>query len=104
MKRFLSALLVVALLMAMSFGVFAADQPYKGTTLRVVLSNHPWPDAIRPLFQEFEEATGIRVQVESLFEDQLSQKLLVEFASGTSTIDVFMQRPLQEAKQFQENG
>ena len=104
MKKFLSALLVVALLMAMSFGVFAADQPYKGTTLRVVLSNHPWPDAIRPLFQEFEEATGIRVQVESLFEDQLSQKLLVEFASGTSTIDVFMQRPLQEAKQFQENG
>ncbi|NLL48396.1 MAG: sugar ABC transporter substrate-binding protein [Firmicutes bacterium] len=104
MKRLLSALMVVALLLTMSFGVLAADQPYKGTTLRVVLSNHPWPDAIRPLVSEFEEATGIRLQVESLFEDQLSQKLLVEFASGTSSIDVFMQRPLQEAKQFQENG
>ncbi|HBG02001.1 MAG TPA: ABC transporter substrate-binding protein [Firmicutes bacterium] len=104
MKRFLSVVVVVALLLATSAGIFAADQPYKGTTLRVLLSNHPWTDAIRPLIPEFEEATGIKVQVESLFEDQLSQKLLVEFASGTSTIDVFMQRPLQEAKQFQTNG
>lgn len=104
MKRLLSAVMVVTLLIALSVGAFASDQPYKGTTLRVILSNHPWPDAIRPLIPEFEAATGIKVQIESLFEDQLSQKLLVEFASGTSTIDVFMQRPLQEAKQFQENG
>ncbi|NMB21431.1 MAG: sugar ABC transporter substrate-binding protein [Firmicutes bacterium] len=104
MKRLLTALMVITILVAMSFSVLAAEQPFKGTTLRIVLSNHPWTDAIRPLLSEFEEATGIRLQVESLFEDQLSQKLLVEFASGTSTIDVFMQRPLQEAKQFQENG
>lgn len=104
MKRLLWALMVVAIVVAMSIGVVAADQPHKGTTIRVIMSNHPWTDAIRPLIPDFEEATGIKVQVESFFEDQLSQKLLVEFASGTSTIDVFMQRPLQEAKQFQQNG
>lgn len=103
MKRVLSALLVLTVLLSLGVSVLAA-QPYAGTTIRVVLSNHPWTDAIRPLIPEFEAATGIKVQVESFFEDQLTQKLLVEFASGTSTIDVFMQRPLQEAKQFAKNG
>ena len=94
---------VVCIALLMVTGLSSA-QPYKGTTIRVVLANQPWSDAIRPMISEFEEATGIKVNAESYFEDQLSQKLLVEFASGTSTIDVFMQRPLQEAKQFQKNG
>lgn len=105
-KRYQVLLAVVAmtvLVAGLSLAAVAA-QPFKGTTLRVVLSNHPWSDAIRPLIPEFEELTGIKVNAESYFEDQLTQKLLVEFASGTSTIDVFMQRPLQEAKQFQKNG
>lgn len=107
MKRRLKlfAAIVVLIMMAMGLAAAAAnEQPYKGTTLRVVLSNHPWTNAILPLIPEFEAATGIKVNTESYFEDQLTQKLLVEFASGTSTIDVFMQRPLQEAKQFQKNG
>lgn len=82
----------------------AAPQPYKGKVLRVVLANHPWTEAIKPLIPEFEKETGIRVNLESYFEDQLTQKLSVEFASGTSTIDVFAQRPLQEAKLFDRNG
>lgn len=104
MRRALSVLLVMAMVLAVGISAAAADQPYAGTTIRVLFSNHPWTDAIRPLLPEFEELTGIKVQAESLFEDQLTQKLLVEFASGTSTIDVFMQRPLQEAKQFAKNG
>lgn len=95
--------LIVALFACLPVLVHGA-QPYSGTTIRAVLSNHPWTDAILPLLPEFEELTGIKVNVESYFEDQLTQKLLVEFASGTSTIDVFMQRPLQEAKQFHKNG
>jgi len=104
LRRTLSVLLVITLLLALGIGAAAADKPYAGTTIRVLFSNHPWTDAIRPFLPEFEELTGIKVQAESLFEDQLTQKLLVEFASGTSTIDVFMQRPLQEAKQFAKNG
>lgn len=103
--RFIAWFVAVTLLGATGLAAAASgSQPYKGTTLRVVLANHPWADAVRPLIPEFEEATGIKVNVESYFEDQLTQKLTVEFASGTSTIDVFMQRPLQEAKQFHKNG
>lgn len=96
---------ILTLVFVAGFSLVALGaQPFKGTALRVVLANHPWGDAIRPMVPEFEELTGIKVNLESYFEDQLTQKLLVEFASGTSTIDVFMQRPLQEAKQFQKNG
>lgn len=103
--RLLVVIVVAVTVMAVGItGATAGEQKYKGVTLRVLLSNHPWTNAILPLIPEFEAATGIKVNVESYFEDQLTQKLLVEFASGTSTIDVFMQRPLQEAKQFQKNG
>ena len=79
-------------------------KPYAGTTIRVVLDNHPWTDAIKPLIPQFEKQTGITVHAESYGEDQLTQKLTVEFTSGSSDIDVFMQRPLQEAKLFTKNG
>jgi multiple sugar transport system substrate-binding protein len=94
----------VCLILLAGLPAVAAPQPYKGKTLRVVLANHPWAEAIKPLIPEFEKETGIKVNAESYFEDQLTQKLSVEFASGSSTIDVFMQRPLQEAKQFYKNG
>ncbi len=101
---FLTLAVITGLVAIAALPGAAASQPYKGKTLRVVLANHPWAEAIKPLIPEFEKKTGIKVNAESYFEDQLTQKLSVEFASGTSTIDVFMQRPLQEAKQFWKNG
>lgn len=82
----------------------AGAQPYAGTTLRLVGANHPWQVAITPLLAEFEAATGIKVNFEALGEDQLNQKLTTEFTAGNSDIDVFMQRPLQEARVMQLNG
>lgn len=101
---FLTLAIVASLVALVAMPGLTATQPYKGKTLRVVLANHPWAEAIKPYIPEFEKQTGIKVNVESYFEDQLTQKLSVELASGTSTIDVFMQRPLQEAKQFWKNG
>lgn len=80
------------------------DKPYAGTTLRVVLANHPWTDAIKPLIPQFEQQTGIQVKLESYGETQLTQKLTVEFVGGSSNIDVFAQRPLQEARLFTKNN
>ena len=82
----------------------AGDMPYAGTELRLVGANHPWQVAITPLLAEFEAATGIKVNFEALGEDQLNQKLTTEFTAGSSDIDVFMQRPLQEARVMQMNG
>jgi len=82
----------------------AGDQPYAGTTLRLVGANHPWQVAITPMLADFEAQTGIKVNFEAYGEDQLNQKLTTEFTAGSSDIDVFMQRPLQEARVMQMNG
>lgn len=76
----------------------------KGVTIRVVLANHPWTDGIKKLLPDFESKTGIHVNLESYGETQLTQKLTTEFTSGNSDIDVFAQRPLQEARLFVQNG
>ncbi|MDF2815560.1 MAG: sugar transporter substrate-binding protein [Paenibacillus sp.] len=85
-------------------GAGAAAKPFEGKTISLVTANHPWGEAIKPLLPEFEAATGIKVKVESFFEDQLTQKLTVQFTSGSATPDVFMYRPLQEGKLFFKNG
>lgn len=80
------------------------DKPYAGTEIRLLGANHPWTEAIKPLLPDFEAKTGIKVNLEAYGEDQLTQKLTTEFTAGSSDIDVFMQRPLQEARQHAQNG
>jgi len=72
--------------------------------IRVLVANHPYGDLLKTAIPEFEGATGIKVIVESLQESQLSTKLATEFATKSSSIDVFMLRPLQEGKMFNRNG
>lgn len=83
-----------------------AEKPYKSVVLRVVGCNHPWMESLMSLslIPEFEEQTGMKVELENYGEDQLNQKLMTEFVAGSSDIDVFMQRPLQEARVMQKNG
>ena len=80
-----------------------AQKKFAGKTIRFVAVNHPYTDAIKPLIAEFEKETGAKVNLESYAEDQLSQKLTVEFTSNSSSIDVFMNRPLQEVRLFYKN-
>ena len=94
MKR----LLLVAMATALLSGAFA------GETLRFVGVNHTLTDGIKTLIPEFEKATGIKVQMEMYGEDQLQQKLAVEFSGGAANIDVFMSRPLQEGRMLAKNG
>ncbi|WP_223592529.1 ABC transporter substrate-binding protein [Neobacillus bataviensis] len=72
--------------------------------IRVVAANHPWTESIKALLPEFEKETGIKVKVDSYFEDQLTQKTAVEFASNSKNIDVVMFRPLQDGKMFHKSG
>ncbi|WLD94113.1 ABC transporter substrate-binding protein [Alkalihalobacillus sp. AL-G] len=76
----------------------------KVTEIRVVTANHPWTEAIEKELSAFEKETGIKVKIDSYFEDQLTQKTSVEFASHSDDIDVVMFRPLQDGKMFHKNG
>lgn len=90
---------VVVLALAALFSAGA-----QGKEIRVLLANHPYGDLLKTQIPEFEKATGIKVNVESLQESQLTTKLTTEFATRSSTVDVFMTRPLQEGKMFYKNG
>lgn len=81
-----------------------SSQPFAGTTLNIVLANHPWQIAIQKMLPDFTKETGIQVKVQNYFETQLSQKLSIGFTAGSTTPDVFMYRPLQEGKLFFNNG
>jgi len=104
MKRVLILLFITSL----CFSVFAAGDKeaaaVKPQEIRVLLANHPYGELLKPMIPEFEAQTGIKVNVESLQESQLTQKLTTEFATKSSTVDVFMTRPLQEALLFIKNG
>ncbi|MDR3078106.1 MAG: sugar ABC transporter substrate-binding protein [Planctomycetota bacterium] len=81
----------------------AAPWLFAGQTLRVVGVNHVVTDAIELKIPEFEKASGIKIALEKYGEDQLNQKLTTEFTAGASDIDVFMTRPLQEARVMARN-
>lgn len=85
---------------------FAASAGVQAQTkeIRVLLANHPYGELLKAAIPEFESATGIKVNAESLQESQLTTKLTTEFATNSSSVDVFMTRPLQEGKMFQKNG
>jgi multiple sugar transport system substrate-binding protein len=85
-------------------GTNQAAKPYQGATVRFLAATHPWTDTIKKEIPAFEEQTGIKVNMEAIAENQLTDKLTVELTSGAGTVDVFMQRPLQEAKLFEKNG
>jgi multiple sugar transport system substrate-binding protein len=93
---------ILVLLLAFCFCI-SANAMAQTKEIRVVVANHPYGDLIKSAVPEFEKTTGIKVNVESLQESQLSTKLATEFATKSSSIDVFMLRPLQEGKMFNRN-
>lgn len=82
----------------------SSSKPYEGERLVVYMANHPWVDLIKSYLPEFEEATGIEVEIQNFADDQLSQKVSVQLTTRAATPDVFMMRPLQEARMFYRNG
>lgn len=98
-----AALLAAGALTSCSAGGGGGDGGGSGM-LRVTLANHVWTDVIRERIPEFEEESGIDVELTQLGEDQLSDQYNVKLNAGTDEIDVMMYRPLQEGKLFADNG
>lgn len=99
MKKILTS--VVALMSSLCLTAGAEAQTKE---IRVLLANHPYGELLKSQIPEFEKQTGIKVNFESLQESQLTTKLTTEFATKSSSVDVFMTRPLQEGKMFNKNG
>jgi len=99
---------VVALAATLAAGTLAScsggSDASESGIVRVTLANHVWTDIIKDKIPDFEEATGLTVELTQLGEDQLSDQYNVKLNAGTDEIDVMMYRPLQEGKLFAQNG
>jgi multiple sugar transport system substrate-binding protein len=96
--------ILVATLVLLSWLCLSTSALAQTKEIRVLLANHPYGDLLKAAVPDFEKATGIKVKFEQLQESQLTSKLTTEFATRSSSVDVFMTRPLQEGKQFNKNG
>ena len=101
----LSLVLIVPLAMAAGqkeAGV--TGKPYAGVSIRGIFAVHPWLDGVKKLLPEFTEATGIKVEIEELGTDAMSNKIAVEFNAKSPSLDLVLVRPLNETKLFGLNG
>jgi len=103
MKTMVIIALLLGLVLAPMFAQGTKDEAAP-QEIRVLLANHPYGELLKTKIPEFEAETGIKVNYESLQESQLTNKLTTEFATNSSTVDVFMTRPLQEGLMFIKNG
>jgi ABC-type glycerol-3-phosphate transport system substrate-binding protein len=65
-----------------------AAEPYKGTTISVLVNFHSQIDASRQIVKEFEELTGIKTDVEYLVRRQMDIKGETELAANSRAYDV----------------
>ncbi|ARM15700.1 MULTISPECIES: ABC transporter substrate-binding protein [Rhizobium] len=87
-RQFVALTLALASSVAMPIFAQAADQPYKGTRLAVLMEGHPTTDGIQALLPEFTKETGIEVELEVVPESDITAKMLLEFSSGSGRYDV----------------
>ena len=73
------------------------------TTVKVTMANHVWTENVKKAIPDFEKASGLKIEITQLAEDQLSDQYNVKLNAGTSEIDVMMYRPLQEGLLFAQN-
>lgn len=85
-------------------GKAEGEKPYEGTTIRVLSMTGQISDAIEVYLEDFEEKTGIKVNLELYGESQLREKCTTEFLAGSSTIDAFLMSPLQDMAAYSNNG
>lgn len=104
--RFACVLIACGLLLSPTLvGAASFDwQVLKGTSIRVMANKNASGEAIQALVPDFEKLTGIKVQYETFTEDQYRQKVLLELAAGTGSVDVIHTATTQEGLKFWKSG
>src|SRR5699024_3542863 len=73
-------------------------------TIELIISNHPWQRGIQPLIPEFEEETGISVNVQTFAEQQARDRIQLNLQSQSDAMDVYMTLPSREGPLFSSSG
>jgi multiple sugar transport system substrate-binding protein len=73
---------------------------FNGTQLRFMVSVHPWTEWAQKQLPALEAETGIKVNLEILYEDQLRQKLPLTLRSDPGAVDCFFTLPSWDGAAF----
>ncbi|QTQ14542.1 sugar ABC transporter substrate-binding protein [Treponema parvum] len=105
MKKILVLLQIITLCAGAVFAGGQADASVKTQKkIRVLSMTAQISDGIEKYIDQFEKETGIKVELELYGDQELRQKEMTEFMTGTSTVDAYMFSPLQDMTPFSKNG
>ena len=83
MKKKLLAFITFAVAVSFCFTLsFAAEKPYAGTTLNILMEAVPDTESIEPLLAEFQNETGIKVMIEKVVYTIMHEKLVPQLMAG----------------------
>lgn len=68
----------------------ADDKPYAGKTIHILMEDVPDTGYVQSLIPQFEEQTGIKVEVESISYSTMHEKLAAQLIASTNTYDVMV--------------
>lgn len=97
MRKLMTLIFLVTLVMSVSISAVGAQaepfdwRAHEGTTLNLLLNQHPYQQALVAELDEFTELTGIEVTFDVFPEQNYFDKVTVDLSAGqNSTYDVFM--------------
>ena len=88
MKKPLARMFSVVLVLSMMLTVVSFASAEENPTITLAVQSHSSLNALAEYFDEFTAETGINVVMDQSPQDQLSQKILLDLASGTGAYDV----------------
>lgn len=90
-RRKLIALLAASAALGFSTQAFAIDwKQQSGQEITVLLSEHPWTAELRKHLGEFEQETGIKVQISAFAEDLYTDRMNLAVRSTEPVADAYM--------------
>ena len=85
----ISGLIVFTLgLLCLNLGGAFAEEPLKGTSIRVLTFRDPLIDAVKKMAPEFTKTTGIKVIIDDFPYEELAEKIAIELVAGTGKYDL----------------
>ncbi|MBV8889120.1 MAG: sugar ABC transporter substrate-binding protein [Alphaproteobacteria bacterium] len=106
-REVLSIIAASAAALAVDRPAIAADFDWKrfsGTELHFMVSVHPWTAWAQKQLSRLADATGIKINWEIIYEDQLRQKLPLLLRSDPGAVDGFFTLPSWDMAAFSQAG
>lgn len=84
-------------------GSSGQQQDEKVTTLSIVSGNNPWAAGVKKLLPEYEQKTGVKVNIETFGNEQLNDQYKVKLNAGSSDMDIMVYQPQDVMREFSRN-